>query len=265
VVILSPWPFTALLTPLCQYAGPAVFSYGLQMMQQVSGGGEGGGVSLCIWSCLGADARARARVCVCVCVPFNTWQAVKGTQGPSSQRRMHPAASSTLPQVYEEVCGWPPLELGACMSLPLGMGTLTADIPELSTLPLSTLNTLPPPPGPAAANGASTQVLLTPDNSPAVKDLQAGGGSAALPPPSAAAPPPPSGAQDCGGSGGSSCVEFDVAAALLDELDLDTGLPLCLLPQAYGQQELVRGPFGEVRRVGGRGQAFFVGVLLFLA
>eukprot|EP00887_Chlorella_sp_A99_P002665 scaffold6.g2665.t1 len=33
--------------------------------------------------------------------------------------------------------------------------------------------------------------------------------------------------------------------ALVDELDPDTGLPLCLLPQAYGQQEPVLGPFAD--------------------
>jgi hypothetical protein len=33
---------------------------------------------------------------------------------------------------------------------------------------------------------------------------------------------------------------------LLAETDDATGLPLCLLPQAYGQQELVEGPFSEV-------------------
>lgn len=36
-----------------------------------------------------------------------------------------------------------------------------------------------------------------------------------------------------------------MAAALADELD-GSGLPLCLLPHAYGQQELEASPFGDV-------------------
>ncbi|KAI7845872.1 hypothetical protein COHA_000606 [Chlorella ohadii] len=37
----------------------------------------------------------------------------------------------------------------------------------------------------------------------------------------------------------------EVAAALADELDDATGIPLCLLPEAYGQQELEPSPFGD--------------------
>ena len=47
------------------------------------------------------------------------------------------------------------------------------------------------------------------------------------------------------GSGGASEAAAGLAA-LVDDLDPDTGLPLCLLPQAYGQQVPAIGPFDEV-------------------
>jgi hypothetical protein len=44
-------------------------------------------------------------------------------------------------------------------------------------------------------------------------------------------------------------------AELADELDGDTGLPLCLLPRAAGQQGLTPGAFSEVRPAAQRSAA----------
>lgn len=114
------------------------------------------------------------------------------------------------------------------MDLPLlGLALpLRLQLPMLNTLPSSAL-----PAAVAAAQGQQQQQEQAVD----AAGSDNGGDSAAT---AAAAVVPATGHHD------STATPAQVAAALADELD-GGGLPLCLLPQAYGQQELEASPFGS--------------------
>lgn len=159
-----------------------------------------------------------------------------------------------LAQVYEEVLCWPPPAWGSPMTLPLGdVGTITARLPELSTLPgvnvpaVAACRSAPPsPPARSSSRASSPLPAGTGTFSPpkalaaAAVSTAAGAGSCS---------PGRLGAGDglqWGPAGGGSTSNGE---GLLAELDEQMGLPLCLLPQAYGQQELVEGPFAEVGRL----------------
>ena len=132
------------------------------------------------------------------------------------------------PQVWEEVQQWPPLEWGQRMVLPLPVmaleGSLSVQLPELASLPSSCL--------PAAVAAAG----LPPSMAAAMRGAAEGA----------------DGSEGGGDDRGSAVAEDGEAVAaaaaclLADELDGDSGLPLCLLPQAYGQQRLATCPHSHV-------------------
>lgn len=143
-----------------------------------------------------------------------------------------------LRQVFEEVGRWPPLAWGERMDLPLlgGQHTLTVRLPMLTSLPASAV-----PAAVAAALGAHEPHQQQQQNGAAAEPAAAAAGDAAAAAAAAdsdAAAPGPAAQQPAVAS------PAQVAAALAEELD-GTGLPVCLLPQAYGQQELEASPFGD--------------------
>lgn len=134
-----------------------------------------------------------------------------------------------LAQVYEEVSCWPPPAWGEPMTLPLGeVGSISAKVPELSTLPGMA--------APAAQHGGSRPSSRAGSARSSAPGSPSGARTGHL---VAAAPPG-------GGSGGAASAAEREDVGWLAEMDDHMGLPLCLLPQAYGQQELVEGPFAEV-------------------
>ncbi|PRW56114.1 DENND6A-like [Chlorella sorokiniana] len=153
-------------------------------------------------------------------------------------RLVGPAALSygpdTLQEVYREVHQhWPCLEWGCRTDLPvLGLGSLQLHLPMLTSLPTSALPaavaaTLVDHPG-AHLPEEQQQQQQQPGGplAPAAGGLHAGAAAGDAGHPATASP-------------------AEVAAALADELDEATGIPLCLLPDAYGQQELEPSPFGD--------------------
>ena len=129
--------------------------------------------------------------------------------------------------MYEEVSCWPRPTWGAPLTLPLGeMGAISAQLPELSTLLGAAV--------PFSAGGAGSRAGSR-------------GGSQTCSPRATSAPVSKAAAavHDSGGAAAATAAG-NSGEEWLEELDATTGLPLCLLPQAYGQQELVEGPFAEV-------------------
>ncbi|GAB4820709.1 hypothetical protein N2152v2_007755 [Parachlorella kessleri] len=144
-----------------------------------------------------------------------------------------------LQQVYEEVCSsWPPPAWGSHMTLPLAeVGTISAAIPELSTLPA--LWSVAGGPAhrqqqqqPQQQGGIAVGVAATESHGQLAREPQQSQKGGQL----ASVCMPEEGQEDLGWP----------EALLLAEMDDATGLPLCLLPQAYGQQELVEGPYTEM-------------------
>ena len=146
--------------------------------------------------------------------------------------RLCPCPSPThppTPQVYEEVLQWPPLEWGSrldqhLLGLPLPLGL---QLPMLTTLPASAL---------PAAVAATLHRAERAEQPQAAEDAPAGAAAAQ------AAAAAQHGA--VAGAPVAAATAAQVAAALADELD-GSGLPLCLLPQAWGQQELEPSPWGD--------------------
>jgi hypothetical protein len=182
--------------------------------------------------------------------------------------------ASALREIFEEVQRWPPLDWGSQMSLPLlGMEMLSVELPLLTSLPGSAL-----PAAVAASLGlqqpllpAAVPVPQAPAQQPAaeVEGQQRAGSSEAAADVAASSRAEPAAASEGGevaqaqaqrGVDAATAAQSEavspptclaaaspaqVAAALADELDGCDGLPLCLLPQAYGQQELAASPHGD--------------------
>ena len=128
------------------------------------------------------------------------------------------------------------------MTLPLAeVGTISAAVPELSTLPAL----WPVAEGQAQQQGPQQQqqadvtaeAAAAENQGQPARDSQQSQNGGQL----ESAPMPAEGQEDLDGP----------ETLLVAEMDDATGLPLCLLPQAYGQQELVAGPYTEVRRAAG--------------
>ena len=167
-------------------------------------------------------------------------------------RLVAPAALSygpgALREAYTDLRRWPPLEWGCRMALPvLGMEPVSVALPLLTALPGNALPAavaaaLPLPEHhqqqlEALEEAAAAAAAVAVDNGSSGGELSSQSDAAAEPaaaPLPAIAPPQPL----------PPAMPAQVAAALADELD-GHGLPLCLLPQAYGQQELEASPFGE--------------------
>ena len=155
---------------------------------------------------------------------------------------------------------WPSPAWGAPMTLPLGeMGAISAQIPELSTLHGAEAALPPGLPargsrvgsraGSCAGSAPGSPRPGAPGRSPAPRGQ--GGGMAGLAVAHAeaaaeAAAAAAAGAEQLAAGPGATVELEEEEDCWLAELDVATGLPLCLLPQAYGQQELVDGPFAEV-------------------
>lgn len=182
---------------------------------------------------------------------------------------------AALRGAVEEAQRWPPLEWGCRVELPLlGVEAVRAELPLLTALPGSALPAavgatlglhLPPGQpgqqqqqqeaeygaagGRGGAAGSSSSSLAT-GAAPVGGEAAANG---SLPPASfAACSEGVGGAKSDGGADGAAAAALgpaaaspaQVAAALAAELDGCDGVPLCLLPQAYGRQELAASPFG---------------------
>ena len=146
--------------------------------------------------------------------------------------------------MYREVHQhWPALEWGCRTDLPvLGLGSLQLHLPMLTSLPTSAL-----PAAVAAAlldhpaahkaqqqqQAQQQQARLVQDEAQKAQQLRDPGGPAAPAAGGLAAGAAAEAAELAGHPATASPAE--VAAALADELDDATGIPLCLLPDAYGK------------------------------